>query len=197
MLFMLHGNDVDAVHAAQVQVLDAVSDQLPRRHNAPHLHVVAQRDVVQHIAVDQPLADAHRHIGLGVNDIRAQLLQHLAVYVAGGLGDDVRHAQLQHLHRGHNAHVHALTDADGHGAAVVHTGFAQRLLGQCAHHKGVVGVAAHRLDLFLVLINGDDLLAGGCQRLDQRRAETPQTDDAVGLGRNLLFHFRYLVLSQW
>ena len=52
MLFMLHGNDVDAVHAAQVQILDAVSDQLPRRHDAPHFHVVAQRDVVQHIAVD-------------------------------------------------------------------------------------------------------------------------------------------------
>ena len=168
---MLDGDDVDAVDLAQIQRPHTLAQHPAAHRDAPHLDAVAEGDVVQQIARDQPLADAHGHVGLRVDDLGPETLEHLAVHLTGGLGDDVRHAQLCDEHRRQNADVDLLTDADRDRAAVLHAGLLQRGLVQLVDDKRIVGVAAHGLDLCLVLVNGNDLLAGGGQRLDQRRAE--------------------------
>ena len=99
--------------------------------------------------------------------------------LVGGLGDNVGHPQLDDQHGSQDAHVDLLTDADRHGAAVLHTGFLQRRFAQVIHHKGVVGVGPHFPDFFLILVDGDDFLTGFGQGLDQRRAEPSQPDDAI------------------
>ena len=109
------------------------------------------------------------------------------MYLAGSLGNHVRHTQLGDQHCGQDADVHLLTDADGDGAAVLHPGLLQRGLGQLVNDKGIVRPAAHGLDLGLVLVNGNDLLARIGQRFDQRRAKAAQPDDAVAFRRILLF----------
>ena len=83
----------------------------------------------------------------------------------------MRHAQLCDEHRRQDTDVDLFADADRDRAAVLHAGLFQRGLVQLVDDKRIVGVAAHSLDLCLVLVNGNDLLAGGGQRLDQRRAE--------------------------
>ena len=109
--------------------------------------------------------------------------------LAGGLGDDVGHAQLDDQHGGQDAHVHLLTDADGDGAAVLDAGFLEGGLAEVVHHKGIVGKFPHLADPLLVFVDGDDFLARLGQRLDQRGAEAPQADHAVHGGEIvLLFH---------
>ena len=80
----------------------------------------ASATIVQEIAENQPPPDAHRHVRLGVDHRGPHPLEHLAVHLAGGLGDDVGHPQLDHQHGGEDAHVDLLADADGHRAAVLH-----------------------------------------------------------------------------
>ena len=107
--------------------------------------------------------------------------------LAGGLGNNVGHAQLRDKHRSQNTDIHLLANADCDGAAVLHPGFFQRYFVQFIDDKGVIGVAAHGLDLGFVLVHGDDLFARGGQRFDQRRTKPTQANDAVTFGRILLF----------
>ena len=118
----LNGDDVDAVNLAHVQFADGAAQQLAAHGDAAHLDAVIQSDVIQKIARDQPLADAHGHVGLRVNHRGTQALEHLAVDLAGGFGDDLRHAQLNDQHRGQDADVHLLADAHRNRAAVLHAG---------------------------------------------------------------------------
>ena len=83
----------------------------------------------------------------------------------------MRHAQFCDEHRRQDADVDLLANADRDRAAVLHTGFFQRYFVQFLNDEGVIGVTAHGLDLRLVLIDGDDLFAGGGQCFHQRRAE--------------------------
>ena len=166
LLAVLDGDDVDAVDLAQIQRPHTLAQHPAAHRDAPHLDAVAEGDVVQQIARDQPLADAHGHVGLRVDDLGPETLEHLAVHLTGGLGDDVRHAQLCDEHRRQDTDIDLLTDADRDRAAVLHAGFLQRGLVQLVDDKRIVGVAAHGLDLCLVLVHGNDLLAGGGQRLD-------------------------------
>ena len=113
--------------------------------------------------------------------------------LAGRLGDDVGHTQLDDQHGGQDAHVHLLTDADGDGVAVLDARFFEGGLAEVVHRKGVVGIAAHLADFFLTLVDGDDFFARTRQGLDQRGAEPAQADDAVKRGGFvLLLHTLHL-----
>ena len=184
----LNGDDVDAVNLAHVQFADGAAQQLAAHGDAAHLDAVIQGDVIQKIARNQPLANAHGHVGLRVNHRGTQALEHLAVHLAGGFGNDLGHAQFDDQHRGQDADVHLLADAHRNRAAVLHAGLFDGVLAQIIHHKRVVGIAAHGLDLLLVFINGDDLFARFGQRLHQCRAEPSQADHAVNVGFQLFFH---------
>ena len=80
-------------------------------------------------------------VGLRVDDLGPETLEHLAVHLTGGLGDDVRHAQLCDEHRRQDADVDLFTDADRDRAAVLHAGLLQRGLVQLVDDKRIVGVA--------------------------------------------------------
>ena len=118
----LNGDDVDAVNLAHIQFADGAAQQLAAHGDAAHLDAVIQSDVIQKIARNQPLADAHGHVGLRVNHRGTQVLEHLAVHLAGGFGNDLGHAQFDDQHRGQDADVHLLADAHRNRAAVLHAG---------------------------------------------------------------------------
>ena len=190
----LNGDDVNAIGAAHIKFLDGLSHQFPANLDTPDFHAVIQGDVVNEVPGNQALADTHRHIRLRVDHRRPQLLEHLAVFGAGGLGDDMGDAHFNHQHGGQDAHVNGLTDTDGDCVAVLNPGFLQRLLAEGLHHKGVVRVPAHGFDRLLVLIHGDDFLACIGQGFYQGGAEPPQADNTKRCGSILLFHTRFLIL---
>ena len=74
LLAVLDGDDVDAVDLAQIQRPHTLTQHPAAHRDAPHLDAVAEGDVVQQIARDQPLADAHGHVGLRVDDLGPETL---------------------------------------------------------------------------------------------------------------------------
>ena len=73
-----------------------------------------------------------------------------------------------------------LADADNRNITVLDAGFLQGLFVKPVHDEGVVGQFAHLTDLFLVLVNHQEVGAGRSQLLGQGGAKPPKADDTIG-----------------
>ena len=116
------------------------------------------------------------HVRLRIDHGGAQLLEYLAMFLAGSLGDDMGNSHFDDKHGGENADVHSLANTNGHRFAILDSGLFQRFTVQIFYHKGIIGISPYCLDLVFIFIHCDYFFTCVRKRFDKGRAKTAKAD---------------------
>src|SRR5699024_2227751 len=116
---ILTRNNVQIVFRTDSQFLNTVADDLIRDPDLTYLHTVVQRYIVEEVPGNQSFAEAESHVSFGIDNFRADLLQHSSLLLADGFRDYFGNAQLHHSHGCKDGNIHLLANADDHHIAVL------------------------------------------------------------------------------
>ena len=180
LAILTHGNDVDAVFCADIQLPDALAAPFGRRLQLGDAAVGRKLDKIQNARRGQRLRQLDAGLTLRHDDaVGPDLLKRAALRLVGGLAHDGLHAEFLEVQRRHDAGGQIAADGDDGAVIIARTERAQRVFIPRVADGRAGDLAFHFLHELRVQVHSHDLAAELVQPLRDRGAEAAEADDQI------------------